>query len=91
MILNQMLSMLERHGVRPFDSVGKLFDPECHEAVARQGHPEYEEDYVCEEMQRGYYLHDRLLRAATVIVSGGKLDSPTDSSSNGGVSPEAES
>jgi molecular chaperone GrpE len=91
MILNQTLAMLERHGVRPFDSVGERFDPECHEAVARQGHPDFEEDYVCEEMQRGYYFHERLLRAATVIVSGGKLDSPSDSSSNGGVSPEAKS
>ena len=91
MILNQMLSVLERHGVKAFESVGQPFDPERHEAVARQGHAVYEEDLVCEQMQKGYMLHDRLLRAASVVVSAGKLDSASDSSSNDSDGPEAES
>ena len=91
MILNQMLSVLERHGVKPFDSIGETFDPERHEAVARQGHDVYDEDLVCEQMQKGYMLHDRLLRAASVVVSAGKLDRVADSSSNGGEAPEAKS
>ena len=91
MILNQMLSVLERHGVKAFESVGEPFDPERHEAVARQGHAVHAEDLVCEQMQKGYMLHDRLLRAASVVVSAGKLDSASDSSSNGTDGPEAES
>jgi len=91
MILNQMLSVLERHGVKAFESVGEIFDPERHEAVARQGHAVHAEDLVCEQMQKGYMLHDRLLRAASVVVSAGKLDSASDSSSNGIDGPEAES
>ena len=91
MILNQMLSVLERHGVKPFDSIGETFDPERHEAVARQGHDVYDEDLVCEQMQKGYMLHDRLLRAASVVVSAGKLDRVADSSSNDGEAPEAKS
>ena len=91
MILNQMLSVLDRHGVKPFDSIGETFDPERHEAVARQGHDVYDEDLVCEQMQKGYMLHDRLLRAASVVVSAGKLDRVADSSSNGGEAPEAKS
>ena len=91
MILNQMLSVLERHGVKPFDSIGETFDPERHEAVARQGHDVYDEDLVCEQMQKGYMLHDRLLRAASVVVSAGKLDRIADSSFNGGEAPEAKS
>ena len=91
MILNQMLSVLDRHGVKAFESIGEIFDPERHEAVARQGHAVYAEDLVCEQMQKGYMLHDRLLRAASVVVSAGKLDSASDSSSNGVDGPEAES
>ena len=62
MILNQMLSVMLRHGVKPFDGIGEPFDPERHEAVARQGHEVYDEDLVCEQMQKGYMLHERLLR-----------------------------
>jgi len=91
MILNQMLSVLERHGAKAFESIGEVFDPERHEAVARQGHAVYSADLVCEQMQKGYMLHDRLLRAASVVVSAGKLDSASDSSSNGTDSPEAKS
>ena len=91
MILNQMMSVLDRHGVKPFDSIGETFDPERHEAVARQGHDVYDEDLVCEQMQKGYMLHDRLLRAASVVVSAGKLDRVTGSASNGGEAPEAKS
>jgi molecular chaperone GrpE len=91
MILNQMLSVLERHGVKAFESVGEPFDPERHEAVARQGHAVHQADLVCEQMQKGYMLHDRLLRAASVVVSAGKLDSASDSSSNAEVGPEAKS
>jgi molecular chaperone GrpE len=91
MILNQLVSSLGRHGVKPYNSVGTSFDPERHEAVARQGHPEHDEDLVCEEMQKGYMFHDRLLRAASVIVSAGKLDSTGESASNVSQGPEAES
>jgi molecular chaperone GrpE len=90
MILNQMLSVLERHGVKPFTSIGEVFAPERHEAVARHGHDKYEEDLVCEELQRGYMFHDRLLRPASVIVSAGKLDMSEDSSSSGSIKSEAE-
>ena len=78
MILNQMLSVMLRHGVKPLDSIGESFDPERHEAVARQGHEVYDEDLVCEQMQKGYMLHERLLRAAAVVVSAGKLDAPAN-------------
>mgnify|MGYP002012056856 CR=1 FL=1 len=78
MILNQMLSVLDRHGVKPFESIGETFDPERHEAVARQGHDVYDVDLVCEQMQKGYMFHDRLLRAASVVVSAGKLDRVVD-------------
>jgi len=89
MILNQLLAMMGRHGVSPFDSIGQPFDPELHEAVARQPHSEHAEDIVCEEMQRGYVLHERLLRAATVIVSAGKLDTALENASNGVGASEA--
>lgn len=70
MILKQLLNILEQFHIKPFDSVGTLFDPAKHEAMAQQEHPEYEENTVIEEFQKGYSLSDKLLRPARVIVAG---------------------
>jgi molecular chaperone GrpE len=62
---------LARFGVAGFDSLGQPFDPAKHEAVGSRPHESIPAQHVCEEYQRGYMLHDRLLRPALVIVSGG--------------------
>jgi len=69
MIRKQFVSALEKFDVKPFESVGKPFDPERHEAMAQQEHDEYEENTVIEEYQKGYFLKEKLLRPARVIVS----------------------
>lgn len=69
MILKQLVDVLEKFHVTSFDSVGEPFDPEKHEAMAQQEHDEHEENTVISEFQKGYYLRDRLLRPARVIVS----------------------
>jgi len=69
LIARQAVDVLARHGVKGFASVGQPFDPTLHEAVGvnyTQGAPP---GIVLEEHQRGYLLHDRLLRPAKVIVS----------------------
>jgi len=69
MVHNLMLQSLERQGVAAFDSEGELFDPERHEAVSRIENDELPENTVIEELQKGYFLNERLLRPAKVTVS----------------------
>ena len=61
---------LEIRGVTLIDSaVGQPFDPNEHEALAYQESPEHPPDHVVQLVRPGYRLHDRLLRAAQVIVA----------------------
>lgn len=70
LIERKLWSILEAEGVRPIEAVGKPFDPTLHEAVTVEegvGSP----DTVVEEFQRGYTLHDRVLRPSMVKVGQG--------------------
>jgi molecular chaperone GrpE len=69
MILRQLEELLRRHGVETISAVGERFDPAVHEAVSRHEDPAAEAPVVVEELQRGYRLHDRLLRPARVVVA----------------------
>ena len=51
------------------DPLGQPFDPEFHEAVMVQPSDEAEENTVIEVLQKGFRLHDRLIRPAMVVVS----------------------
>jgi len=64
-------AVLERHGIRPIESVGKRFNPAEHEAVASIA-SDHEEGIVVEEFCPGYCMHDRVIRCAKVAVSKGK-------------------
>lgn len=68
MTLKLLLDTLARHGITPIEAVGAPFDPNLHEAVGETHSDEVEENHVVEEYQRGYRLHDRLLRPAMVVV-----------------------
>jgi molecular chaperone GrpE len=70
LIEKQFTSMLERKwGLTRFDSVGEEFDPQKHEAVATEESPDHGTAVVVEDYQKGYYLHDKVLRSAKVKVS----------------------
>lgn len=69
MTLRQLEDALRRHGVEPVAAAGQRFDPAHHEAVSRLEDPDVEAPVVVEELQRGYRLHDRLLRPARVVVA----------------------
>jgi len=71
MILKQLRDTLEKFHVKPFSSVGEQFDPERHEAMAHQEHDTFAANTVTAEFQKGYYLSDKLLRPARVMVSKG--------------------
>lgn len=67
--LQQLLQTLNKFGLSSFQSVGKPFDPAMHEAMLVVETDKQEPNQVVEEFQKGYFLNDRLLRAATVSVS----------------------
>lgn len=69
MILRQQSEVFRRWGVEPVKAVGEPFDPAVHEAVARSDSSEITVPTVTGELQRGYTIHDRLLRPAMVSVA----------------------
>jgi molecular chaperone GrpE len=71
LIHRQLLQELEKEGLRGMDSVGTPFDPSLHEAVATDPDPAKPAHTVTHVFQRGYFLHDRLLRPAMVCVRTG--------------------
>jgi len=68
-LYNQLLRILERHGVIPFESVGETFNPELHEAVLVISTDECPSETIIAEMQRGYKIGDEVLRPARVQVA----------------------
>jgi molecular chaperone GrpE len=61
--------VLEDHHLAVIDPVGEPFDPELHEAMTVIPSADHEENTVIEVLQKGYRLHDRLIRPARVVVS----------------------
>jgi molecular chaperone GrpE len=68
-VYKQLVESLKRIGVSPMRPEGQQFDPNLHEAVMRQPTEEHPEGTVIEELQRGYYLGDRILRHSLVKVA----------------------
>jgi molecular chaperone GrpE len=68
-IYRQLITVLEKHGVTPIESLGKSFDPEFHEAIAVVEDSRYGSGMVAEELRRGYRWGDLLLRPSQVCVA----------------------
>ena len=69
LIHKQFLDALRKRGVSPIpDTVQQKFDPNLHQALITEESDEVSEPQVAEELQRGYTLHDRLLRPSLVKV-----------------------
>ncbi len=66
---------LQAEGLKPIEAVGQAFDPMLHEAVAYEPSDDHEEGTVLAELQRGYTLHDRVIRPALVKVARGAAES----------------
>jgi molecular chaperone GrpE len=71
LIYKQLVDTLRKHGVTPIDESGVRFDPNIHEAVMREEDPSVPSHTVTAILQKGYFLHDRLLRPAMVKVAVG--------------------
>lgn len=79
--LKQLSGVLGKFGVQVVPSVGQPFDPSAHQAVASVASDEVPVQHVVEEFQRGYRLHDRILRPAMVTVSTGPASDDTSTAS----------
>ena len=71
MVGNQFKSALNNHGLKEVNPNGVAFDPNLHEALSQQPSDDVEEGHVLQVVRIGYELNGRLLRPASVIVSGG--------------------
>jgi len=71
LIYKQLFDVLQRHGLKPITESGVRFDPNIHEAVVREEDPSLPSHTVAAVLQKGYFLHDRLLRPAMVKVAVG--------------------
>lgn len=72
LIERKLRASLESQGVREIKALGEKFDPNLHEATM---HGEGPEGMVTKEIQKGYTLHDRVIRPAVVVVGNGEAES----------------
>lgn len=71
----EFFEVFEKNGIKKFSSINQKFDPEIHQAVSKINHDKIQKGFVCDELQLGFKISDRLLRPAMVVVSEGpKLD-----------------
>mgnify|MGYP000669288017 CR=1 FL=1 len=85
-----ILETVGKLGVRQVSSTGGVFDPNIHQAVAQVESDIAEPNTVVEEFQKGYFLHDRILRPAMVTVAKEKTEqteptSAEDAGKEGGI------
>jgi molecular chaperone GrpE len=70
LIYNKMQGLLSQKGLKAMESLGNVFDPELHEAIAQM--PAQDEEgkgKIFDEVVKGYYLHDKVIRYAKVVVA----------------------
>jgi molecular chaperone GrpE len=69
MIHVRLLKVLEQQGVRQFEALGERFDPFRHEALRIQDQEGLPPGTITEEHEKGFYFHDRVLRASRVSIT----------------------
>ena len=69
MISKQIESVLEKLDVKVIEAENQSFDPNFHQAIGQEKKEDVQSNVVIKEVQKGFLLHDRVLRPAMVIVS----------------------
>jgi molecular chaperone GrpE len=69
LVERKLRGVLEAEGVTQIEALGQPFDPNVHEAVAHEPTTEHPDNQVIGEVQRGYRLHDRVIRPSLVRVA----------------------
>ena len=68
LIFSQLYQTLEHEGLKPIEALGKKFDPYQHEVLLKEK-SDKEEDTILEELQKGYFLNDKIIRHSKVKVA----------------------
>lgn len=69
LVHREILSAFEKHGVSQLDAAGQIFDPAVHEAIGQIPNSEVPANTVVQVLQKGYVIHDRMVRPSRVLVS----------------------
>jgi len=69
MIKKQIEQFLDKCGVERIVALDQPFDPNLHQGISQESHPDKDENTVVKEMQPGYKLNDRVIRPSMVVVS----------------------
>ena len=80
--LKELLKIFKTFHVSPVESLGEKFDPRYHQAMMQEDTSAHPENVVIRELQKGYMIHDRLLRPAMVVVSKSAPAPQNDGQSN---------
>ena len=67
LVYHKLLGIMEGKGLKAMDSTGEIFDPEKHEAITEIPAPDMA-GKVVDTVEKGYYLHDKIIRYAKVVV-----------------------
>jgi len=76
LIAQKMSKILESQGVRAFETVGAPFDVLLHDALMQTPRTDVPSATVLEEVQKGYFMNDKVIRHAKVVVSSAPPDEP---------------
>jgi len=68
-IIKNMNSLFSEYGVKPINALGKIFDPNLHEAISIVEDPKLDEDTIIEEIAKGYIIRGKVLKYSKVCVS----------------------
>ena len=69
LVFNKLRSILSAKGLKPMETINKDFNPDIHEAITEVPAPsEQQKGKVIDEIQKGYYLNDKIIRYAKVVV-----------------------
>ena len=69
LIMKMLTKAMGDHGLKTIDPTGEAFDPEKHEAMTMLPSDQFDENTILDVIEKGYQLHDRLIRPAKVVVS----------------------
>jgi molecular chaperone GrpE len=82
LVHREILAAFEKHGVSQIDAAGQTFDPAVHEAIGQIPNPDVPANTVVQVLQKGYVIHDRMVRPSRVLVS--REPTPEERGSRGG-------
>lgn len=82
LVHREIMSTFEKHGVSQIDAEGQVFDPAVHEAIGQIPNAEVPANTVVQVLQKGYVIHDRMVRPSRVLVS--RAPTPEERGSRGG-------